>query len=150
MRDSVRNEVAKEKKISEELNEFQEQLKMNITNYNNLSVHNEQDAVKLRKRYDEAVKSRNERGIELITRTEEVCVICERVNVQETMLKNANIDLVSKEEEIRFLKLQINEEKRQVTLLEKELPNKEALDEELKMVQKHVSNKNNQLIEKCI
>jgi hypothetical protein len=59
------------------------------------------------------------------------------------MLKNANIDLVAKEEEIRFLKLQINEEKRQVTLLEKELPNKEALDEELKMVQKHVSIKNN-------
>ena len=111
---------------------------MNINNYNNLSVHNEQDAVKLRKRYDETVKSRNERGIELITRTEEVCVICERVNVQETMLKNANIDLQSKEEEIRFLKLQFNEEKRQVALLEKDLPNKEALDEELKMVQKHV------------
>ena len=130
--------MSKEKKIIEDLKNIQDQQKMNINNYNNLSVYNEQELAKLRKKYDEAVKGRNERGIELITRSEEVCVICERVNVQETMLKNADIESQSKEEELRFLKLQLNEEKRQLQLVEKELANKKVQDSELETLQKQV------------
>jgi hypothetical protein len=138
IRDSIRNEVAKQKKIASDLREVQEQQKLNISIYNNLSVQNEHEAVKLRKRYDETVKTRNERGIELITRSEEVCVLCERLNVQEVMLRNADIELQTKEEEIQFLKLQLNEEKRQHALLLRELPNKEAMDEEFSCIQTQV------------
>jgi hypothetical protein len=138
IRDSIRNEVAKQKKIASDLREVQEQQKLNISIYNNLSVQNEHEAVKLRKRYDETVKTRNERGIDLITRSEEVCVLCERLNVQEVMLRNADIELQTKEEEIQFLKLQLNEEKRQHSLLLRELPNKEALDEEFNFIQAQV------------
>jgi hypothetical protein len=138
IRDSIRNEVAKQKKIAADLHEVQEQQKLNIGIYNSLSVQNEHEAVKLRKKYDETVKTRNERGIELITRSEEVCVLCERLNVQEGMLRNADIELQTKEEEIRFLKLQLNEEKRQVSLSQRDLPNKEALDDELETLHKQV------------
>jgi len=147
IRDSIRNEVDKQNKIQKELIDIQEQQKMNIKNYNTLSLNNEQDAVKLRKRYDEAVKNRNERGIELMTRSEEVCVILERVNIQETMLKNANIEQLSKDEEIRFLNLQCNEEKRQLKILENELQNKEALDQELKVLQNQLTQCQTRLIE---
>lgn len=36
----------------------------------------------------------------------------------------------SREEEIRFLNLQLNEEKRALELLQRSLPNKEALEQE--------------------
>lgn len=138
VRDSTRNETAKQKKILQEHMDIREQQKMNINNYNNLSVNNEQELVKLRKKYDESVKSRNERGIDLMTRSEEVCVMLERSNVQETMLSNANLELLAKEEELRFLKLQYEEEERQLKLLKKEIPNKTALDEELEILQKQL------------
>ena len=38
--------------------------------------------VKLRKRYETAVQNRNDRGIQLIEREEEVCVFYERLNIQ--------------------------------------------------------------------
>ena len=37
--------------------------------------------VKLRKRYEAAVQERNDRGIHLIERNEEVCIFYEKVNI---------------------------------------------------------------------
>ena len=131
LRDSIRNEVEKQKDKEKEMKDLMEQQKMDISNYNNIINAGEQESTRLRKRYDACVKERNKRGIELITRSEEVCVMCERSNCQENIINNANMELAAREEEIRFLKLRLEEDKRVVGLYRKEVPNEAALKTEL-------------------
>lgn len=136
--ESIRGEVSKQKSLLKEMNDEQELHKMDINNYNNIVNYNEQESIRLRKRYDDCVKERNNRGIELITRSEEVCVICERSNAQESLIKNGNIELQAREQEIRFLKLRLEEEKRQLALCRKEVPTEEALQKELQTLRSQV------------
>ena len=146
LKDSIRNEVSKQKMIQDEMNDIQDQQKMNIMSYNNIVNSNEQEATRLRKRYDDCVKERTQRGIELITRSEEVCVICERANAQENIIKNGNIELAAREQEIKFLKLNSEEEKRQVDMFKKEVPNEEAKQKELEILRNQLIDCQNHLV----
>lgn len=138
LRDSIRSEVVKQKGVIHEMNEIQAQQKMNIDNYNNIISTTEQESTRLRKRYEDAVKERNARGVELISRSEEVCVICERVNAQESVIKNGQIELLAREEEIRFLKVRVEEENRQLNLSKKNAPTEDSKKAELDSYQKQV------------
>lgn len=91
--------------------------------------------VELRRRYESAVQERNRRGIQLIERNEEVCVLYEKVNVQGSIIRNGDMELQSREEEIRFLKMETADLKRSIDLLKSSLPNKKALDNELTTLQ---------------
>ncbi len=51
------------------------------------------------------------------------------------MIRNGDVELQSREEEIRFAKMQLNEEKRSVELMRGQLPNKKALEDELVTLQ---------------
>ena len=55
--------------------------------------------------------------------------------VLDTMIRNGDVELQAREEEIRFLKMQLNEENRAIDLLRKNLPNKRALEQELVTLQ---------------
>ena len=138
LRDTIHNEVVKQKHVEEEIREVQEQQKLNIANYNNIVNYNEKESTKLRKRYDDAIKERNNSGILLITRSEEVCVVCERANGQERLIKHGNVELAAREEEIRFLKVQIEEEKRQIAICRKQLPKEKELSQELESLREQV------------
>lgn len=46
-------------------------------------------------------------GVQLIERHEEVCLFYEKVNIQEDMIRRGDVDLHTREEEIRFLKMQV-------------------------------------------
>ncbi|CAF0929077.1 unnamed protein product [Brachionus calyciflorus] len=146
LRDSIRNEKEKQKKILEELKYTEEQQKMNIGNYNNIVNYNEEESTRLRKRYEDSIKERNYRGIELIKRSEELCVMCERSNAQETLITNGNIELQSREEELRFLKLRLEEEKRVLNLYRKNAPNEDALKNELEILRSQLVDCQNHLL----
>ena len=51
------------------------------------------------------------------------------------MIRNGNMELQAREEEIRFLKMQETEEKRAIDLLRKMVPNKRNLEQELVTLQ---------------
>ena len=55
------------------------------------------------------------------------------MNVQDTKLKNAYIESRSRDDEVRLLELQIQEERREIALSKKKLPVKRALDKELEL-----------------
>lgn len=138
VRDSIRNEKEKQKDILDEMTECYEQQKMSILNYNNIVNYNEHEAIKLRHRYEECVKERNTRGIDLIKRSEEVCVICERANTQESIIKQGYLEMGAREEEGRFLAVRLKEEERVVGLLKKQVPDEEAMRNELDVLRKQV------------
>ena len=51
------------------------------------------------------------------------------------MIRNGDVELQAREEEIRFLKIQLGEEKRAIELLRKNVPNKRNCEQELVTVQ---------------
>lgn len=51
--------------------------------------------------YEQALLWRN-RGVQLVEREEEVCIFYEKLNIQETMIRNGNVALSAMEEEIRW------------------------------------------------
>ncbi|XP_074646441.1 coiled-coil domain-containing protein 146-like [Tubulanus polymorphus] len=135
IRDSLRNEMAKQQRVEEDMKEKREQLRMDISKLNAMINQAEEQMVQLRKRYESAVQHRNDRGVQLIERNEEVCIFYEKVNIQDQMIRNGDVELQSREEEIRFLKIQEAEEKRSIDLLRKNLPNKRNLEQELTTLQ---------------
>ncbi|XP_041460505.1 coiled-coil domain-containing protein 146-like [Lytechinus variegatus] len=135
LRDQLRNELAKQQRIEEEMREKREQQRLDIAKLNLMINQAEEQMVQLRKRFETAVQHRNDRGVQLIERNEEVCLFYEKVNIQEDMIRRGDVDLHTREEEIRFLKMQVAEEKRAINLLRQNLPNKRALDQELTTLQ---------------
>jgi len=135
IRDSLRNEVSKQHIAADELKEHIEQQRLAISKLNELINKAEENMVELRRRYENAVQERNRRGIQLIERNEEVCVLFEKTNVQGSIIRNGDMELQSREEEIRFLKMEANDLKRSIDLLRSNLPNKKFLDNELCMLQ---------------
>ena len=61
MRDSMRNELAKQQRLEEEMREKREQQKMDMSKLNLMINQGEEQMVKLRKRYEKNVQHRNDR-----------------------------------------------------------------------------------------
>ncbi|XP_071815869.1 coiled-coil domain-containing protein 146-like [Apostichopus japonicus] len=139
LRDQLRNELAKQQRIESEMQQQLEQQRLDIAKLNLMINQAEEQMVRLRTRFKAAVQHRNDRGVQLIERHEEVCLFYEKVNIQEDMIRRGDVDLHTREEEIRFLKMQVGEEKRAIDLLRKNVPNKRALDQELVTLQIQLS-----------
>ena len=77
----------------------------------------------LRRHYEQAVQDRNDTGLQLIERNEEVCVFHEKLNVQrncciicckilllsflESISRSGKMALLEKDEEVQFLKMEV-------------------------------------------
>ncbi|KAL9654087.1 hypothetical protein ABK040_011631 [Willaertia magna] len=96
----------------------------------------------LKMQYESGVRDRNYTGFQLIDRNDELCILNEKANMNENMIKNGEIERMKRDEEIRALKLDLEEQNRTLQILFKELPEYQSLlklEEEL-----------TQEIEKCV
>ncbi|KAG8508448.1 Coiled-coil domain-containing protein 146, partial [Galemys pyrenaicus] len=135
IRESMQNDVCK---IVAKLQDMKEKKEIQLNNIDRLAsmiTMIEEEMVQLRKKYEKAVQRRNESGVQLIEREEEVCIFYEKINIQEKMKLNGEIEIHVLEEKIRFLKLKIAEKQRQIHVTQKLLPTKRALDAELAVLQ---------------
>ena len=57
--------------------------------------------------YQKSAQDRNDLGLQLIERNEEVSVFYEKANMQESIIKKGNIQLEACEEEIKILNLEV-------------------------------------------
>ncbi|XP_027429679.1 coiled-coil domain-containing protein 146 isoform X3 [Zalophus californianus] len=135
IRESMQNDVCKIVAKLQEMKEKKEAQLSNIDRLANMITTIEEEMVQLRKRYEKAVQRRNESGVQLIEREEEVCIFYEKINIQEKMKLNGEIEIHVLEEKIRFLKLKIAEKQRQIHVTQKLLPTKRALDADLAVLQ---------------
>lgn len=103
------------------------------------SQRTEEDARNLLVQFEKAVQHRNERGVTLVEREEEVCIFYERLNVQEQMIRNGEVKVTELDENLRFLKLQLQEEMRQIELLRSKKPKKRDHEDELVDLQINLS-----------
>ncbi|XP_047706735.1 coiled-coil domain-containing protein 146 isoform X2 [Prionailurus viverrinus] len=135
IRESMQNDVCKIVAKLQAMKEKKEVQLNNIDRLANMITVIEEEMVQLRKRYEKAVQHRNESGVQLIEREEEVCIFYEKINIQEKMKLNGEIEIHVLEEKIRFLKLKIAEKQRQIHVTQKLLPTKKALDADLAVLQ---------------
>jgi len=130
-RDSLRNEKSKNTGIQNQINAAISSRKLEIERLNIMSQRAEEDARNLLVQYEKSVQHRNERGVTLVEREEEVCIFYERQNVQEQMIRDGESKINEFDENLRFLKIQLQEELRQIELLRSKRPEKKKLDNEL-------------------
>ncbi|XP_015208078.2 coiled-coil domain-containing protein 146 [Lepisosteus oculatus] len=147
LRDSLRNDISKVNWVQFEMKDKREEQKLNIGKLTHMINHAEEALVQLRKKYESAVQNRNDRGVQLIEREEEVCIFYEKVNIQESLIRNGNMEIQAMEEEICFLKMLISEEARQLELLRKNLPSKRALEREVVTLQIQLSECQDRVLE---
>ena len=112
-----------------------DQLVAEIDNLNALINGVEQEMLRLKKRYEVAVEERNYTGIQLIDRNDELCILYEKANMQQTVLKKGELTIREREEEIRLLDLQVAELVRDVEVTRRKLPKIPAAEQEIVTLQ---------------
>jgi len=151
-RDNLRGEENRQIKMEEQINEEKEQLKMEIGRLNITNNQAEDQMLLLRKKYEKNVQHRNERGVQLVEREEEVCIFYEKLNIQESIIINAEFKLNEAQDEVKYLNLQKSENLRLLELARKQTPMLKQLNEDLVNLQIQLSqctDRKHQLEIKC-
>jgi chromosome segregation ATPase len=107
-RDSVRSEVNKLLLLYKDKQELVDQKVSEIDKLNSIINMVERDMVRLKKQYEQAVEERNYTGIQLIDRNDELCILYEKSNIQEQILRNGELQLNARAGELRILHIELS------------------------------------------
>ncbi|XP_052644904.1 coiled-coil domain-containing protein 146 isoform X2 [Harpia harpyja] len=133
--DSLKSDYCKIVQIMHEMKEKKKQRCLDLERLTNTVTHIEEEIVQLHKKYERAIQEQNDSGLLLRDREEELCILYEKINMQEMLCRNGDIEMQVMDEKIRFLKLKVAEKKRQIKLWFQALPVKNALDAHLVVLQ---------------
>jgi len=134
-RDALRAEQNKHMAAEKEMKAQVQQLAAETDNLNALINGIEKEMLKLKKRYESAVEERNYTGIQLIDRNDELCILYEKSNMQQAVLKKGEVSIRDREEEIRMLDLQVAELCREIEVTRRKLPRVPELEQEIVLLQ---------------
>lgn len=121
-------------KLKEEYNEKVEQsIQQNkeLANFDIILQGIHRDIKQFTRKYEEACESRNYMGIQLIDRNDELCILYEKANIQENVLKRGEAEIKGKEEEGRMLSIQLSDKQRELELVLKRAPEVPVLAEKV-------------------
>ncbi|XP_054673471.1 coiled-coil domain-containing protein 146 isoform X2 [Grus americana] len=133
--ESLKSDYCRIVQIMHEMKEKKKQRCLDLEKLTSVVTHVEEEIEQLRKKYERAIQQQNESGLLLRNREEELCILYEKINMQEMLCRNGDIEMQIMDEKIGFLKLKIAEKKRQIKLCFKALPVKNALDAHLVVLQ---------------
>ncbi|XP_059329211.1 coiled-coil domain-containing protein 146 isoform X2 [Ammospiza nelsoni] len=137
MKEFIKNDYVK---VEQEMLENKEKEKyLHVDSLTAAATHVEKEISQLHKNYERVIEQRNESGLLLREREEEVGVLYEKINRQEVLRRNGETKMQVMDEKISFLKLKLVEKKREVKLCFKELSVKNALDAQLVKVRTQYS-----------
>merc|ERR1719163_1452014 len=132
IRDQLRTEYTKISAKGSSLNEQVEQYVIEIDKLNGIINSVEKEMVILKRKYEQAVETRNFTGIQLIDRNDELCILWEKSNIQEKLLKKGEDAMLAKEQgDLRILKIDLAEVQRQLQVVQKRIPEVPKLLEEV-------------------
>mmetsp|Transcript_120131 Transcript_120131/g.299687 ORF Transcript_120131/g.299687 Transcript_120131/m.299687 type:complete len:926 (+) Transcript_120131:87-2864(+) len=139
VQDQLQNEKTRITAEGSALNEQVEQYVIEIDKLNSIINSIEKEMVVLRRKYEQAVETRNFTGTQLIDRNDELCILWEKSNIQEKLLKKGEDAMLSKAEEIRGLKIDLAEVQRQLRVVRGKIPEVPKLVEEVVRLREEVS-----------
>ncbi|DBA98634.1 TPA: Coiled-coil flagellar protein [Trebouxia sp. C0004] len=113
-RDTQRGELNKQAMVFKKKQSAVDEQIAEIDKLNAVINAAERDMLKLRKEYEGAVEDRNHTGIMLIDRNDELCILYEKANTQEEVMRKGQTMLHRRQDDIRLLKLEVAEGQRRV------------------------------------
>merc|ERR1719183_3459262 len=131
LHDQLQNEKTHITAKGAALNEQVEQYVIEIDKLHSIINSIEKEMMVLKRKYEQAVETRNFTGIQLIDRNDELCILWEKSNIQEKLLKKGEDAMLSKSEDIRILKIDLAEVQRQLQVVQKKIPEVPKLAEEV-------------------
>lgn len=137
--DQLQNEKMKISSRGAQLNEQVEQYLNEIEKLNTIINSIEREMISLRRKYEQAVETRNFTGTQLIDRNDELCILWEKSNIHEKLLKRGEDAMLARSEEIRGLQIDLQEVQRQLRTVEKKIPEVPALAQEVVRLREQVS-----------
>jgi len=137
--DQLQNEKTRITAKGSALNEQVEQFVIEIDKLNSIISAIEKEMLALRLKYEQAVATRNFTGTQLIDRNDELCILWEKANIQEKLLKKGEDAMQRKEEEIRSLKIDLGEVQRQLIVVRGKMPEVESLAESVAQLREKVA-----------
>merc|ERR1719388_673988 len=139
IRDQLRTEWTRITAKGAALNEQVEQYVIEIDKLNSIINSIEKEMVILKRKYEQAVETRNFTGIQLIDRNDELCILWEKSNIQDKLMKKGEDVMLSKEEDVRILKIHLAEVQRQLQVVQKKIPEVPRLAEEVMRLSESLS-----------
>ncbi|KFU92740.1 Coiled-coil domain-containing protein 146 [Chaetura pelagica] len=133
--ESLRSDYLRIVKIMQEMEEKKNQHFMALERLSCRATQIEEGTAQLCEKYERAIQQKNESGLQLREREEELCILYEKMNIHEVLCRDGGVKMQVLDEKIKFLKLQVAEEERQIKLWSKALPVKNALDSLLVVLQ---------------
>merc|ERR1719465_385813 len=95
-------------------------------------------AIQQRNEYDQVVNERDILGTQLIRRNDELALLYEKIKIQQSTLKKGEVQYRERIEDIRILKLKINDMKRELQLLSSSVSNIDSLRNEVYHLQREL------------
>eukprot|EP01028_Stygiella_incarcerata_P003836 TRINITY_DN179_c1_g1_i1.p1 TRINITY_DN179_c1_g1~~TRINITY_DN179_c1_g1_i1.p1 ORF type:complete len:949 (+),score=363.28 TRINITY_DN179_c1_g1_i1:287-3133(+) len=117
--------------------EIEEQLSQ-VERLNGIITGVEEGMLRMKDEYERLVEDRNFRGIQLIDRNDELCILYEKTNIQETILKQGEMELRKREESLRHLTVELGNVMREIEVCKRQLPLLENLSDEVMDLQNQV------------
>ncbi|EPY29843.1 coiled-coil protein required for normal flagellar motility [Angomonas deanei] len=127
----LRLEKSKQKKNLELTVEKEQEIKSEVRRTNTHVAQVEESMINFRNMYEDVVDSRNQAGVNLIDRNDELALLVEKVKAQEVALEHGVIITNARAEDIRRLKIHLGDLLREVKVCQSSLPKVKQLEEEL-------------------
>jgi len=121
-RDGLRAEANRVLFAYREKQEVVDQQIAEIDKLNSIINNVEKEMVRVKRMYEVAVEERNYTGIQLIDRNDELCILYEKSNIQEQILRNGEYEFMQRVNEIRVLKLECSRLNWKVEVTQRALP----------------------------
>lgn len=132
LRDSLRNEA---NKLMIQYREKRAHIEHCISRIETLNANinsAEEDMLHLKARYEQNVRDRNMAGVHLLDRNDELCILYERINVQQEIMARGEEALNEKEDELRRFNIILLEFKRKIELEKQKIPKLTELAQKIK------------------
>eukprot|EP00761_Pharyngomonas_kirbyi_P006835 gb/GECH01006844.1/.p1 GENE.gb/GECH01006844.1/~~gb/GECH01006844.1/.p1 ORF type:complete len:338 (+),score=112.51 gb/GECH01006844.1/:1-1014(+) len=90
----------------------------------------EEEMLRTKQEYERIVEDRNQTGISLIDRNDELCILYEKSTMQESIIQEGDVEMGQREQEIRMLNIEFNDVNREISVAKKMIPKLQELAEE--------------------
>ncbi|KAH8938348.1 hypothetical protein BDL97_16G077700 [Sphagnum fallax] len=130
-RTGLRDEITKCASMVKDKKLVAEEYELEVINLENIIKKTEKDMVKAHKTYGLLVKDRNQVGISLIDRNDELCILYEKSNVQMELSRHSEVEIAKRMDEIAYLKRACNLTHTSIVTQHKTTPNPESVYMEL-------------------
>lgn len=130
-KEKLLNKVTHVKLKRDDIIQLKKSIKVSIVKQDETIAAQQARKVQLDTRFEKAVQEKNELGKQVIERHDELGMYYEKLAIYSRMIRSGDLKTQERDEEIRFLKLQVQELGRGINLARSLQPNKKALENEL-------------------